>query len=75
MRPLAILAPLAAAAFLVACAGEQYAAFAEHADRDYAYLAHVAYYDCLDSCTVADSPENVSACELACGDEPTTEER
>jgi hypothetical protein len=72
MRPLAILAPLAAVAFLVACAGEQYAAFAEHADRDYAYLAHVAYFDCLDSCAVA---EDVSACELACGDEPKTEER
>jgi hypothetical protein len=72
MRPLAILAPLAAVAFLVACAGEQYAAFAEHADRDYAYLAHVAYFDCLDSCTAA---ADVSACELACGDEPKTEER
>jgi hypothetical protein len=72
MRPIAILAPLAAAAFLVACAGEQYAAFAEHADRDYAYLAHVAYFDCLDSCAVA---EDVGACEMACGDEPTTKER
>jgi hypothetical protein len=72
MRAFPVLAPLAAAVFLVACAGEQYAAFAEHADRDYAYLAHVAYYDCLDSCTAA---ADVGACELACGDEPKTEER
>jgi hypothetical protein len=72
MRPLAILAPLAAVAFLVACAGEQYAAFAEHADRDYVYLAHVTYFDCLDSCTVA---ADVGSCELSCGDEPKAEER